>query len=148
MPPPRSPALARPAGARTPPPPPSASGSASTWLSLLDASFLTDMRLGSSDVARLHKTGEIAYFGDEGENVRVLGGIKKEQNTEKQRELPVGITPAVGITPTKLEEFKFCYGLKDESGYNDVTSPATTTGTVVAEGKASTYESSPLAIVV
>jgi hypothetical protein len=96
----------------------------------------------------LHKTGEIAYFGDEGENVRVLGGIKKEPNTEKQRELPVGITPAVGITPTKLEEFKFCYGLKDESGYNDVTSPATTTGTVVAEGKASTYESSPLAIVV
>ena len=42
--------------------------------------------LGGSDITRSHKTGEIAYFGDEGENVRVLGGIKREPDTEKQRE--------------------------------------------------------------
>ena len=48
--------------------------------------------LGGSDITRSHKTGEIAYFGDEGENVRVLGERtcarrnQKEPDTKQQRE--------------------------------------------------------------
>ena len=41
---------------------------------------------GGSDIARSHKTGEITCYGDEGENVRGLDGIKTEPDTEKQRE--------------------------------------------------------------
>ena len=41
---------------------------------------------GGSDIARSHKTGEVACYGDEGENVRGLDGIKTEPDTEKQRE--------------------------------------------------------------
>ena len=52
--------------------------------------------LGGSDITRSHKTGEITYFGDEGENVRVLGGIKKEPDTEKQREFQTASWIAMG----------------------------------------------------
>ena len=95
--------------------------------------------LDGSDITRSHKTGEIAYFGDEGENVRVLGGIKREPDTEKQREFQM----AKWIANSLLRD-GCCYDFENESGNNDVM------GTVVTEdkAKASTYESSPTAIVV
>ena len=97
--------------------------------------------LGGSDILRSHKAGEIACFGDEGENVRVHDGfvVKPEAekpDTEKQREFPSE------WSRTTDEFCRFCYDVDDESNDNDVKD------TVGKNNVASTYGSSPSAIVV
>ena len=97
--------------------------------------------LGGSDILRSHKAGEIACFGDEGENVRVHDGfvVKPETekpDTEKQREF-------LSEWSRTTDEFcRFCYDVDDESNDNDVKD------TVGKNNVASTYGSSPSAIVV